>query len=96
MLYRVLFGRGKGYLKYAYLFGHILRLTLRETSGLMSLLNNPLARDKGLKMSDKPLLEQICKESPLVSVGVLTADLMSLDTELKLMDSAGVRNNDAC
>jgi ribulose-phosphate 3-epimerase len=44
-----------------------------------------------LKMSDKPLLEQICKESPLVSVGVLTADLMSLDTELKLMDSAGVK-----
>jgi len=44
-----------------------------------------------LKMSDKPLLEQIRKASPLISVGVLTADLMSLGSELKLMDTAGVK-----
>ena len=44
-----------------------------------------------MKMSDKPLLEQIRKASPLISVGVLTADLMSLGSELKLMDTAGVK-----
>jgi ribulose-phosphate 3-epimerase len=42
-------------------------------------------------MPDKPLLEQISKASPLISVGVLTADLMSLGSELKLMDTAGVK-----
>ncbi|MBC8470028.1 MAG: ribulose-phosphate 3-epimerase [Planctomycetes bacterium] len=42
-------------------------------------------------MPDKPLLEQIRKVSPLISVGVLTADLMSLGSELKLMDTAGVK-----
>jgi len=42
-------------------------------------------------MSVKPLLEQIRKASPLISVGVLTADLMSLGSELKLMDTAGVK-----
>jgi len=45
----------------------------------------------GLKMSDKPLLERIRKASPLISVGVLTADLMSLGSELKLIDTAGVK-----
>ena len=44
-----------------------------------------------MKMSGKPLLEQIRKASPLISVGVLTADLMSLGSELKLMDTAGVK-----
>jgi len=42
-------------------------------------------------MPGKPLLEQIRKASPLISVGVLTADLMSLGSELKLMDTAGVK-----
>ncbi len=42
-------------------------------------------------MSDRPLLEQIREASPLISVGVLTADLMSLGSELKLMDTAGVK-----
>jgi ribulose-phosphate 3-epimerase len=42
-------------------------------------------------MPDKPLLEQIRKASPLISVGILTADLMSLSSELKLMDTAGVK-----
>ena len=42
-------------------------------------------------MPDKLLLEQIRKASPLISVGVLTADLMSLGSELKLMDTAGVK-----
>jgi len=42
-------------------------------------------------MPDKPLLEQIRQASPLISVGILTADLMSLGSELKLMDTAGVK-----
>jgi ribulose-phosphate 3-epimerase len=42
-------------------------------------------------MPDKPLLEQIREAAPLISVGVLTADLMSLGSELKLMDTAGVK-----
>jgi ribulose-phosphate 3-epimerase len=42
-------------------------------------------------MPDRPLLKQIRKAAPLISVGVLTADLMSLGSELKLMDNAGVK-----
>ena len=42
-------------------------------------------------MPDRPLLEQIRKAAPLISVGVLTADLMSLGSELKLMETAGVK-----
>ncbi len=42
-------------------------------------------------MPDKPLLEQIRQASPLISVGILTADLMSLGSELELMDTAGVK-----
>ena len=42
-------------------------------------------------MPDRPLLEQICKAAPLISVGILTADLMSLGSELKLMEAAGVK-----
>lgn len=42
-------------------------------------------------MPDRPLLEQIRKSAPLISVGILTADLMSLDSELKLMEKAGVK-----
>ena len=42
-------------------------------------------------MPDKPLLGQIREASPLISVGILTADLMSLGSELKLMDTAGVK-----
>ena len=42
-------------------------------------------------MPDRPLLEQICKSAPLISVGILTADLMSLGSELKLMETAGVK-----
>lgn len=42
-------------------------------------------------MSGKLLLEQIRKASPLISVGILTADFMSLGSELKLMDTAGVK-----
>jgi ribulose-phosphate 3-epimerase len=41
-------------------------------------------------MPDKPLLNQLCQASPLISVGILTADLMSLGSELKLMENAGV------
>ena len=42
-------------------------------------------------MPDKPILELIRESSPLISVGILTADLMSLGSELKLMDTAGVK-----
>lgn len=42
-------------------------------------------------MPDRPLLEQIRKTAPLISVGILTADLMSLGSELKLMETAGVQ-----
>ena len=44
-----------------------------------------------MKMPGKPLLEQIREASPLISVGILTADLMSLGSELKIMDTAGVK-----
>jgi len=44
-----------------------------------------------LKMPDRPLLEQIREAAPLISVGILTADLMSLGSEIKLMDTAGVK-----
>jgi ribulose-phosphate 3-epimerase len=42
-------------------------------------------------MPDNPLLTQIRKAIPLISVGVLTADLMSLGSELELMNAAGVK-----
>ncbi len=42
-------------------------------------------------MPGKPLFDEIRAACPLVSVGVLTADLMSLGSELKLMETAGVR-----
>jgi ribulose-phosphate 3-epimerase len=37
------------------------------------------------------LFDQLQQAAPLVSVGVLTADLMSLGSELRLMQDAGVR-----
>ncbi len=42
-------------------------------------------------MQSKPLLGQLREASPLISVGILTADLMSLGSELKLMENAGVK-----
>jgi len=42
-------------------------------------------------MPDKPLLGQIREASPLISVGILTADLMSLGAELKLIETAGMK-----
>jgi ribulose-phosphate 3-epimerase len=42
-------------------------------------------------MPDKLLLEQIREAAPLISVGILTADLMSLGSELELMEKAGVK-----
>ena len=42
-------------------------------------------------MQSKPLLDELHRASPFVSVGMLTADLMSLGSELKLMESAGVK-----
>ena len=42
-------------------------------------------------MPDRPILEQIRKAAPLISVGILTADLLLLGSELKLMEKAGVK-----
>ncbi|MHC4325556.1 MAG: ribulose-phosphate 3-epimerase, partial [Planctomycetota bacterium] len=42
-------------------------------------------------MPDRPLSEQIRQAAPLISVGILTADLMSLGSELQLMETAGVK-----
>jgi len=42
-------------------------------------------------MKNKPLLDELHAMSPLLSVGVLTADLMSLDSELKLIENTGVK-----
>lgn len=42
-------------------------------------------------MPAKALLTQIRQAAPLISVGILTADLMSLGSELKLMENAGVK-----
>jgi ribulose-phosphate 3-epimerase len=42
-------------------------------------------------MKNKPLLDQLHAMSPLLSVGVLTADLMSLGSELKLIENTGVK-----
>jgi ribulose-phosphate 3-epimerase len=37
------------------------------------------------------VLDQLRRTSPLISVGILTADLMSLGSELRLMEEAGVQ-----
>jgi ribulose-phosphate 3-epimerase len=42
-------------------------------------------------MPGKSVLDQLRRTSPLISVGMLTADLMSLGSELKLMEEAGVK-----
>ena len=42
-------------------------------------------------MPGKPLFDQLREASPLISVGILTADLLSLGSELKLMEDAGVK-----
>jgi ribulose-phosphate 3-epimerase len=42
-------------------------------------------------MQDKSLFNQLRQWSPLVSVGILTADLMSLGSELHLMEQAQVK-----
>ncbi len=41
-------------------------------------------------MPDRPLFSQLRESSPLISVGILTVDLMSLGSELQLMEQAGV------
>jgi ribulose-phosphate 3-epimerase len=42
-------------------------------------------------MPGKSVLDQLRRTSPLISVGMLTADLMSLGSELRLMEEAGVK-----
>lgn len=44
-----------------------------------------------MTMLSKLLFNQLREASPLISVGILTADLMSLGSELKLMEEAGVQ-----
>jgi ribulose-phosphate 3-epimerase len=39
----------------------------------------------------EPLLDELRAKSPLISVGILTADLMMLGSELKLLEDAGVK-----
>ncbi|MHC4509962.1 MAG: hypothetical protein ACYTAO_13550, partial [Planctomycetota bacterium] len=41
-------------------------------------------------MQSKTLFDQLRQNTPLVSVGVLSADLMSLGSDLKLLERAGV------
>lgn len=42
-------------------------------------------------MPRKPWFDRLREASPLISVGVLTADLLSLGSDLKLMEEAGVK-----
>ncbi len=42
-------------------------------------------------MPDNPLLDRLRKQAPLISVGVLTADLMCLGDQLKLLEDAGIK-----
>jgi ribulose-phosphate 3-epimerase len=42
-------------------------------------------------MQKKPLFDELRRASPLISVGILTADLMSMGSELKLLENAGVK-----
>ncbi len=42
-------------------------------------------------MADKSLFDQLRKQAPLLTVGVLTADLMCLADQLKLIEDAGVK-----
>ena len=42
-------------------------------------------------MPGKPLFDQLREASPIISVGILTADLLSLGSELRLMEDAGVK-----
>lgn len=42
-------------------------------------------------MQKRSLFDELREAAPLVSVGILTADLLSLGTELKLIQEAGVR-----
>jgi ribulose-phosphate 3-epimerase len=41
--------------------------------------------------TERPILKQLRDGGPTISVGVITADLMSLGTEVALMEEAGVR-----
>ena len=43
-----------------------------------------------MKIQSKALLNDLRGKAPLISVGLLTADLMSLGSELELMEKAGV------
>jgi ribulose-phosphate 3-epimerase len=42
-------------------------------------------------MSGKYLIDRLHASSPLISVGILTADLMSLGSELRLLEEVGVK-----
>lgn len=42
-------------------------------------------------MQNKPLLHELRRACPLISVGILTANLMSLGSELKLIEKAAVK-----
>ena len=42
-------------------------------------------------MADKALMQQLRKDSPMITVGVLTADMMSLGTEIEQIEQSGVK-----
>jgi len=42
-------------------------------------------------MSDRKFFDELRGAAPLISVGVLTADMMSLGSELELIEKAGVK-----
>ena len=44
----------------------------------------------GSEMQSKALFDQLRQKAPLISVGVLSADLMSLGSDLELLERAGV------
>jgi len=42
-------------------------------------------------MENNCLIEELKKESPLISVGILTADMMNLGSEIELLEKTGVK-----
>ncbi|MCK4416603.1 MAG: hypothetical protein KAV99_00360, partial [Candidatus Latescibacteria bacterium] len=42
-------------------------------------------------MSGESVLKRLREVTPTISVGILTADLLSLGTELAILDNAGVK-----
>jgi ribulose-phosphate 3-epimerase len=39
----------------------------------------------------KTIIQEIKASAPIISAGILTADLMNLGTEIKLLENAGIK-----